>query len=229
MKIDFKINCIFCNKFFNNATKFALHLKLHKITSKEYYDKYLKGDIEGFCKVCGKETKLYSITIGYRPYCSIKCKNIDENLKNKIKETNKELYGGTGFASQELREKGKETCLKIYGDKNYNNIDKAVRTNLEKYGKRNPSQVSKIREKIEKTNLNKYGSKYFSNPEKGKATKKKRYNNENFNNIEKIKQTCLEKYGTDNIMQTNMFREKSKKTCLEKYGVENVSQSNLIK
>ena len=42
MKLKFKINCIFCNNFFNNAIKFALHLKIHKISSKEYYDKYLK-------------------------------------------------------------------------------------------------------------------------------------------------------------------------------------------
>ncbi len=32
MKLDFKINCIFCNTFFNNAIKFALHLKIHKIS-----------------------------------------------------------------------------------------------------------------------------------------------------------------------------------------------------
>ena len=131
MKLDFKINCIFCNTFFNNAIKFALHLKIHKISSKEYYDKYLKKETEGFCKVCGKETKLYSITTGYRQYCSIKCKNEDNELKNKIKETNKKLYGGTGFASEELNKKGKETCLRIYGDKNYNNIEKAIKTNLE--------------------------------------------------------------------------------------------------
>ena len=228
MKLDFKINCIFCNTFFNNAIKFALHLKIHKISSKEYYDKYLKKETEGFCKVCGKETKLYSITTGYRQYCSVKCKNEDNELKNKIKETNKKLYGGTGFASEELNKKGKETCLRIYGDKNYNNIEKAIKTNLEKYGVSNPSKAAEIREKIENTNLNKYGSRYFSNPEKCKITKKKRYNDEKFNNIEKIKQTCLEKYNVDNIMKTKEFREKSRKTCLEKYNVEYPTQNKEI-
>lgn len=72
-----------------------------------------------------------------------------------------------------MNKKGKETCLRIYGDKNYNNIEKVIKTNLEKYGVSNPSKAAEIREKIENTNLNKYGSRYFSNPEKCKITKKK--------------------------------------------------------
>lgn len=38
---------------------------------------------------------------------------------------------------------------------------------------------------------------------------------------EKRKQTCLEKYGSNNYMQSNDFKEKSKETCLKEYGVVN--------
>lgn len=41
--------------------------------SKEYYDKYLKKDGEGSCKMCGAETSFTTIGAGYRDYCSDKC------------------------------------------------------------------------------------------------------------------------------------------------------------
>lgn len=37
---------------------------------------------------------------------------------------------------------------------------------------------------------------------------------------EKIKQTCLDKYGVDNPLKSEIVREKGKIKCLEKYGVE---------
>lgn len=46
---------------------------------------------------------------------------------------------------------------------------------------------------------------------------------------EKIKKACLEKYGVENIMQNKDVQEKIKKTCLEKYGVESIFQSNIQK
>lgn len=46
---------------------------------------------------------------------------------------------------------------------------------------------------------------------------------------ETYKQTCLEKYGVDNIAKLNITKEKFKQTCLEKYGYDNPSKSNIIK
>ena len=43
------------------------------------------------------------------------------------------------------------------------------------------------------------------------------------------KQTCLERYGVENVAQLNKVKEKIKQTCLEKYGVENAAQSNKVK
>jgi hypothetical protein len=46
---------------------------------------------------------------------------------------------------------------------------------------------------------------------------------------EKKKQSCLEKYGVENVMQSPQVKEKSKETCLENWGVENVMQSPIVK
>ncbi len=49
------------------------------------------------------------------------------------------------------------------------------------------------------------------------------------NKIIKSKQTCLNKYGVENGMQTEQFKEKSKQTCLKKYGVSNPFQAEECK
>lgn len=40
----------------------------------------------------------------------------------------------------------------------------------------------------------------------------------------KSKQTCVNKYGVDNVFKVSEFKEKHKQTCLEKYGHEYISQ-----
>jgi hypothetical protein len=66
--------------------------------------------------------------------------------------------------------------------------------------------------------------------EKTKKTCLEKYGVENVfqsnSHKEKIKNTCLEKYGTDNIMKNKDVQEKIKKTCMEKYGVEHFVQSD---
>ena len=41
----------------------------------------------------------------------------------------------------------------------------------------------------------------------------------------KIKETCVKKYGVENVMQTEDAKQKIKKTCLKKYGVEYTTQT----
>jgi hypothetical protein len=69
--------------------------------------------------------------------------------------------------------------------------------------------------------------------EKRKQTCLKKYGVENITESihfkEKRKQTYLKKYGVENPMQSNKIKEKAKKTNLKLFGVENVSQSSLIK
>ena len=46
---------------------------------------------------------------------------------------------------------------------------------------------------------------------------------------EKRKKTCLEKYGVENPMQSEEFKQKHRDTCLERYGVESPLQSEEIR
>jgi len=53
---------------------------------------------------------------------------------------------------------------------------------------------------------------------KNKITKKEKYGDENYNNHQKCKNTCLEKYGVDNIFKDDLIKINIDKTKREKYG-----------
>ena len=69
---------------------------------------------EGFkdtCEVCGKKTQFQDFTRGYKKSCSKEC------------------------SSLLTVSKGKATKERIYGNPNYNNLEKHKQTCLERYGK----------------------------------------------------------------------------------------------
>lgn len=53
--------------------------------------------------------------------------------------------------------------------------------------------------------------------------------NKNKQRLNNVKKTNLERYGVENVFQSNDIKTQSKKTNLERYGVENPSQSSTIK
>lgn len=115
------------------------------------------------CKTCGKEfSSKYSTP---RTYCSKSCKNKDPELVKKSnqvrKNTNNERYGGHPMSMDQIQSRHKSTMFNKYGvahalqntklkdkvsttkksrygDPNYNNIEKAVKTREEKYGVKFP-------------------------------------------------------------------------------------------
>ena len=44
-----------------------------------------------------------------------------------------------------------------------------------------------------------------------------------------MKQTCLERFGVDNVFKSQEIQDKKKSTCLERYGVDNPTKSDIIK
>lgn len=91
---------------------------------------------------------------------------------------------------------------------------KTKKTNLEKWGVENPSQVKEIKDKKKKTFLENWGVEHPSKSDKIK---------------EKKRETFQEKWGANNPFQSEDIKEKIKKTNLEKFGVENPSKSEEIK
>jgi uncharacterized CHY-type Zn-finger protein len=68
------MKCKICNKTFKSWNGLGRHIIVsHNMTTKEYYDKYLKKDDEGKCVICGNDTKFISIKNGYKKLCSSKC------------------------------------------------------------------------------------------------------------------------------------------------------------
>lgn len=60
-------------------------------------------------------------------------------------------------------------------------------------------------------------------------TKLDRYGSETYNNSDKNKQTCIERYGVDNVSKSSSTKAKMKQTNLRKYGVENPFQAESVK
>jgi len=195
------------------------HIRYHNITSKEYYDLYLKNKDEECCVICGKPTRYVNIVVGYKKYCSTKCSNKSEEVKYKKKKTIIEKYGVENpFQADEIKEKIKQTNLIKYNDefavRNKEIKEKTKRTNLERYGTKSPLQNINIIEKRNKTNLEKYGSKI---PIKNKDV------------IEKRNKTNLEKYGYTTPLKNKDVKIKTLLTNLEKYNVKNVLQNKEIR
>ena len=223
-----EIICKICNKSFDNCRSIATHInKIHKITSSEYYLKYVNDNNK--CIICCSPTTFKGVELGFRKYCSSKCANNDKEIQDKIKETNLERYGSEYFSN---REKSKKTCLKKYGVENvFQNEkikDKIKKTCLNSYGVEHPLQNSDIKLKASITNFDRYSGKTFTSTEIGKITVKKTvFNKYGVNNIFQlesikngIKKSNIENFGVEYPMQSIDIMNKSKKTCLNKYGVE---------
>jgi endogenous inhibitor of DNA gyrase (YacG/DUF329 family) len=94
------MKCEICGREFKNFIALARHFGTHKITSKEYYDKFLRKENEGICPVCGKETSYMGLKRGYHKFCSIRCaksgknhpnygKHLSEETRKKLSDANK--------------------------------------------------------------------------------------------------------------------------------------------
>lgn len=79
------IKCEICKKDFK---KIRTHLTVsHKTNAKEYYDKFIRRQNEGFCITCGEETTFISFTKGYLRACSSRCASLFQFKELKRKES----------------------------------------------------------------------------------------------------------------------------------------------
>ena len=199
--------CRICGKDVDIRT----HIKVHKLTSKEYYDRYIKKENEGICPICGKETKFLGILKGYRQYCSNKCHQNDpvaqeeritkSRLKNFGIEKRKETWKLKSIEElKEIDSKKRKTIFEKFGKEYYSQTNE-WKENI-------PSKISKSQKILIENNLHHTQKIGYVNPfsldyvkDKIKETKLKKYNNETYNNHNKFKHTCLEKYGVENPMR----------------------------
>ena len=117
--------CKECGKVCSKLRGLSRHIhNQHKtMTNKIYYDKYLKLEDEGTCKICNKEAVFKDFIYGYKTGC---CKehSIEWNQKQ-IKIAVKKKYGVNNvFETQAAKDAIKKTCLSLYGcEHNHQNIN----------------------------------------------------------------------------------------------------------
>ena len=217
--------CEECGISFGNKTALVIHnMKIHNLSSKQYFDKWIKEEGEGLCKICGKETRLARTDTGYLDTCSKECN--DKYVVIRTKEAMTEKYGvDNPWKLEEKQQKCRDTKKEKYGDPGYHNIEQMKQTNLKKHGFEYPGERKDVQEKMKQTCLERYGVEYTTQTEimkeKSKETLLERYGDENYRNLEKVKKTNLENHGVENPFQLEELKEKSKQTKKEKYGDEN--------
>lgn len=149
--------------------------------------------------------------------------NKKQEINNKIRETCLLKYGDEHYSN---RIKARETCLQRYGVtsplKSEIFKQKSKDTCLQKYGVEYTGQIPEKIEKTHKACLEKYGVgsvfkvQKFRNQSLDTCIKKYASNEDDINSIvnigqlkyikDKIKNTCLEKYGVENPMQTQYYK-----------------------
>jgi hypothetical protein len=168
-----------------------------KFSQKLYH--YFNNDPElklGLCLMCGNRCNFRSFSEGYKHYCSAKCHNSDDIVKQKSKETCIKKYGVENYSQcKEAKDRYKYRCQKMFGVDNYFQTDickqKSKETCLEKYGVENYRKTSECTKKSKETCIKKYGVDNYSKTLECK---------------EKVKQTNIKLYGVEYYTQTDESR-----------------------
>lgn len=174
--------CKRCNNKYKTKNGLFQHIR-RSHDAEKYYMKYIDTSIQR-CEVCDSDKQFVNLNKGFKYKCDNDCKR-----------------------KRELRDKKRrKTCLERYGDETYNNSIKQNETVLSRYGKLPYFRTGHPKFK---NNLRlKYGVETYNNPEKNKQTKIDRYGHCGYNNRRKASNTCLNRYGVNNIMKTKEHRER---------------------
>lgn len=181
------LTCKICGRTFKLNRATLQHIRYsHKLTAKQYYDKFYKTKSEDICLKCGNPTKFFNMAIGYRQYCSVACGVSSSMSIQKAKETLLQKYGVShNFQIPGVMEARAEKWLQKYGVENIAQLDeirqKKLQTNMSRYGAHNSSCSTKVRNKI-------------SNSVKSDSCQTQ------------IKQTCEKYYGTSTNIRSSIYR-----------------------
>lgn len=177
--------CIICSQPFKNRRSFSAHLKIHKITIKEYFDRYIKTENDGICVICGKNTVWNSSGAFYPIYCSKKCALFGYSKK----------YGVENIAHVKIFQKKKEnTCINRYGVTTISQAPCIKQKMKDNWKQRTKEQIQNRSNKIKETCIQKYG---VDSPMKVNSIK------------QQMHQTMLDKYGVEHALQNKELLDKA--------------------
>ena len=209
-----KLVCEECHKLFKKVDGLSRHIS-NCHNKKHYYDKWLKEDNEGLCKICGKEAIFVNLN-GYKKCCCKK--HIDLYAYQCRKKYSLINFGVENpFQRKDCKEKIKQTnIIKLgveYPSQSPIIRKKIIEICLQNWGVENVFQNETIKEKCKQTCLKNYSVEY---PSQSKEIQ------------EKQKSTCLKNFGVEYSFQSEEVKEKSKQTCLEHFDVEYNMQNPII-
>ena len=193
--------CAICGYEHTNSVQFAKHVhSSHKLTSQEYYDKYILKNTTPLCPVCNiKPRKFKSISFGYFPCCCEKCSKSTDEYKQKISDMRK------------------RTC-KIAAQ-NYKN------TCLRKYNKASVFESEHFKQTAMNTKLKKHNDERYNNRTRAKLTCKTRYGTTTYAASQEGKQRARDRMLTS---PNKLGSENFKRAMLNKYGEMNPSKIESI-
>lgn len=151
--------CKICNKDCESTRKLSYHLHLHNITPENYYRRFYLKPGEDLCENCGKPLQFKKLTKPFGKTCSKECFSKNKLTKERRGKTNIKKFGTENpFSSEKVKEQIKNTLYENYGGIGLQSTiikDKAINTNLEKYGVDNPWKSKQIIENLKQNRLNK--------------------------------------------------------------------------
>lgn len=198
-KILTKNNTIYGNNYnkLSNNDKVVLHNYLTSKQSEKYFEVNIfninilyyffinknnfttNSDIsDGVCAnhMCSKITKFNGMKKGFNKYCSLKCSNTDEEVKQKKVSSSLVKFGVSNpMQKTEIKNKAKKSKKEKYGS------SEAFNEYLSETQKSIHKSISK--------------GEYAKRDKKAKQTKQLKYNDANYNNIDKMRKTQIEKFG----------------------------------
>lgn len=223
------MKCEICEKEFNHL---GLHLNYsHKdITHKEYYDKYLKKEKDGFCHTCNKQLKFISITKGYQHYCNAKCELADPEITKKARITYKLRTGyDHNMLNPESKERVKNTTIEHYGAIGFGS-DELANKILDTYNKEHNTNITScnmivhedkiLEQKRIETRIKNNNGSYMTDEHKEKLIA----SSSSIETIKKRVNNRFKKYG-DKYMSDEAY-EKLKNSPITTYSYANMLEFN---
>ena len=140
--------CQICGQFCKNLQSLHTHIRLHKISDRDYYDTYLKKEGDGICPICNRPTRFYGLR-GYRRYCSMSCASLSPDAQEKLRETSQRKYH-TNSPNQAyiIKEKQKQSLVDKFGeDFGKERYKRATKTMQKKFGVANMLEIHEIQRK----------------------------------------------------------------------------------
>jgi len=183
---ELNIKCEICGKEIKSTKGFCHVTLAHKISAKDYYDKYLKKPDEEICPLCNEPTPFLGVYLGYQKHCGAKCSQGSEERIVKFKET---------------RSKCDENLVK----------QKRAKTNLERHGNENANATDKIKQKSRDKCFEKNG---VYNPGQTESAIKKRHDTRQKNHINNVVFDILKNKNLEMISEYKDATEEATFRCL---------------